>query len=256
LSASSPIIAERHGQVLVLTLNRPEVRNAFNIAAAQALEVELDRYEADGQLRAAIITGGPQFFCAGVDLRAAAGGERPRTAKRGWFGLNEQPPQKPLIAAVEGPALAGGFELALACDLIVASRSSVFGLPEVSRGLIASAGGLIRLPCKLPAAIVAELALTGAPLNAQRLYDLGLINALCEPGAALAMAMTLAERIAANAPLSVAATKRVLTGHGAADMAAAWRSQDQEFAAVRSSADYREGIAAFLEKRPAKFTGN
>jgi enoyl-CoA hydratase/carnithine racemase len=241
--------------VLLLTLNRPQVRNAFDLAMAQCLEAELDRFEADAELRVAVISGGPTFFCAGVDLRAAAGGQRPRTTHRGWFGLNEKPPMKPLIAAVEGPALAGGFELALACDLIAASRTSVFGLPEVNRGLIASAGGLLRLPRKLPAAVASEIALTGAPVSAQRLHDLGLINVLSEPGAALEAAWLLAERIAANAPLSVAATRRVLAARDAAELATAWQRQDLEFEQVRSSADYREGIAAFLEKRPARFTG-
>jgi acetyl-CoA C-acetyltransferase len=255
VTAQPTVIAERRGQVLLLTLNRPEVRNAFNLAMAQRMEAEIDRFEADAELRVAIITGGPAFFCAGVDLRAAASGERPRTAQRGWFGLNEKPPLKPLIAAVEGPALAGGLELALACDLMVASRASVFGLPEVSRGLIASAGGLIRLPRKLPAAMVAEIALTGAPVSAERLYALGLVNRLSEPGVALAAALELAERIAANAPLSVVATKRVLATDEAAELAAAWQRQDREFEQVRNSADYREGIAAFLEKRPPRFNG-
>jgi acetyl-CoA C-acetyltransferase len=255
MTAQPTVVAERRGHVLILTINRPAVRNAFDLATALRLEAEIDQFEADAELRVAIITGGPAFFCAGVDLRAAASGERPRTAQRGWFGLNEKPATKPVIAAVEGPALAGGFELALACDLIVASRASVFGLPEVSRGLIASAGGLLRLPRKLPAAMVAEIALTGAPIAAERLYALGLVNRLSEPGMVLAAALELAERIAANAPLSVAATKRVLAAGEAAELAAAWQRQDREFEQVRHSADYREGIAAFLEKRSPRFNG-
>jgi enoyl-CoA hydratase/carnithine racemase len=239
----------------VITLNRPDVRNAINLVTANSLEVEIDRFEADGNLRVAILTGGPKFFCAGVDLRAVASGGRPRTAKRGWFGLNEMPPNKPIIAAVEGPALAGGFELALACDLIVASRTSIFGLPEVTRGLIASAGGLIRLPRQLPPQVAAEIALTGDPVEAWRLYDLGLVNRLCEPGDALATALVLAQRIAANAPLSVAASKRVLAAQSSISIEDAWRAQESEFEQVRNSADYCEGIEAFAEKRKPNFQG-
>ena len=252
---SAAVLEEQRGSTLILTLNRPQVRNAFDLPMAQALEAALDRFEAAADQQVAILTGGPSFFCAGVDLRAAARGERPRTTARGWFGLNEKPPRKPLIAAVEGPALAGGFELALACDLIVASRTSVFGLPEVSRGLIASAGGLLRLPQKLPAAVAAEIALTGEPLGAERLYSLGLINRLSEPGGSLSLALSLAERVARNAPLSLAATKRVLAmadGSLAADL---WQRQDAEFTAVRNSDDYREGLAAFAEKRSPQFKG-
>ena len=148
--SAPPVHAEVRDSVLILTLNRPEVRNAFDLPMALALEAQVDRLDSDDALRAAVLTGGPQFFCAGVDLRAAARGERPRTERRGWFGLVEKPSIKPMIAAVEGPAFGGGFELALACDLIVSSRASTFALPEASRGLIASAGGLIRLPRRLP----------------------------------------------------------------------------------------------------------
>jgi acetyl-CoA C-acetyltransferase len=246
---------DRRGYVLVLTLNRPAVRNAVDLATALALENCVDAFEADPTLRSAVITGGQEFFCAGVDLKAAASGERPRTARRGWFGFIEHPPEKPVIAAVEGPALAGGCELALACDLIVASEASTFGLPEVSRGLIASAGGLIRLPRRIPRAVAVEMALTGEALGAPRLYALGLINRLCAPRTALAHALVLAERIAENAPVSVAAAKRILSRTEALPEERAWGEQQPDIDRVRASEDYREGLTAFCEKRPPRWQG-
>ena len=242
--------------MLILTLNRPEVRNAFDLAMAQCLEAQVDRLDADPSLRAAVLTGGPQFFCAGVDLRAAARGERPRTAARGWFGLIEKPSTKPMVAAVEGPAYGGGFELALACDLIVSSKASQFALPEASRGLIASAGGLIRLPRRLPPAIASEIALTCDPMPADRLHALGLINRLSEPGSAMAVAIEIATRIATHAPLSIAATKRVLALRDAATEAESWVLQEREFESVRGSEDYREGLEAFAQKRKPEFRGH
>jgi acetyl-CoA C-acetyltransferase len=247
--------SERRGQVLVLTIDRPAVRNAFDLATALALEKCADDFEADPELRAAVLTGGVDVFSAGVDLKAAASNERPRTDRRGWFGFIESPPQKPVIAAVEGPALAGGCELALACDLIVASQSSSFGLPEVRRGLIASAGGLIRLPRRLPRAVAAEMALTGDPQPAERMFALGLVNRICPPGTSLAHALELAERIAANAPVSVRATKRILAITETLPEQRAWKEQLAEIERVRASEDYREGLAAFREKRPPRWKG-
>jgi acetyl-CoA C-acetyltransferase len=246
---------ERRGCVLVLTLNRPAVRNAVDLATALALEKCVDDFEADPALRSAVITGGAEVFCAGVDLKAAAAGERPRTARRGWFGFIEHPPGKPVIAAVEGHALAGGCELALACDLIVASETSTFGLPEVTRGLIASAGGLIRLPRRIPKAVAAEMILTGDALPAPRLYALGLINRLCAPRTALAAALVLAERIGQNAPLSVAAAKRILRLTETLSEERAWVEQQPDIDRVRASEDYREGLTAFREKRPPRWQG-
>jgi enoyl-CoA hydratase/carnithine racemase len=249
------IRGERSGHVLVLTINRPAVRNAFDLATALALEKYADELDADATLRAAVLTGGEDVFSAGVDLKAAASGERPRTPRRGWFGFIEVPPEKPVIAAVEGPALAGGCELALACDLIVASAQSSFGLPEARRGLIASAGGLIRLPRRIPRAVAWEMALTGDPQPAERLYSLGLINRICAPGTAVAKALELAQHIAANAPVSVLATKRILALTEALPEQRAWIEQQPEIERVRASEDYREGLVAFGEKRLPRWQG-
>jgi acetyl-CoA C-acetyltransferase len=251
----NPVLAETRGNILVLTLNRPEVRNAMDLAAARCLEERLDAFEANNELRVAILTGGPSFFCAGTDLKAASDGSRPITARRGWFGLVRQPPAKPLIAAVEGPAYGGGFEIALACDLIVASRISRFALPEASRGLVAAAGGLIRLPRKIPPALAAEIAFTGEPVTAERLYVLGLVNRICDAGRTLAIAMTLAEKVAAAAPLSIEATKRVLALCNTLAESESWEQQEIEFAPVRASQDTQEGLKAFLEKRAPVWRG-
>jgi enoyl-CoA hydratase len=243
-------------RVLIVTIDRPDRRNAIDHTTAHRLEAAWDRLDGDPDLRAAVLTGAGGFFCAGADLKAAAAGSPPaRTDRRGQFGTIQAPPEKPLVVAVEGDALGGGCELALACDLIVASRTSRFGLPESRRGVMAAAGGLIRLPKRLPLNIAMEMALTGAPQPAERLYDLGLVNRLCEPGEALAVAIELARTIAENAPLAVTGAKRVMTAALGVTEAEAWALQQPELERVRSSADYREGIAAFAEKRAPKWQG-
>jgi len=209
VSAEPEVLIERNDRILIVTINRPGSKNAVNAAVSQGLADAMDRLDGDLGLSVAILTGAGGSFCAGMDLKAFARGETVSIEGRG-MGFTQRPPVKPLIAAVEGYALAGGTELALATDLIVAARDSVFGIPEVRRGLVASGGGLLRLPQRIPYQIAMELALTGDNLPAVRAYELGLVNVLAERGAALGAAITLAEKVTANGPLAVAATKRVI----------------------------------------------
>jgi len=250
-----PVQVEEAGGILTITINRPEVRNAINLAVAQGVAAALDRLETRTDLMVGIITGAGDTFSAGMDLKAFVRGERPGLPGRGLAGICEAPPRKPMIAAVEGWALAGGFEIALACDLIVASTSARFGLPEVKRGLVAAAGGLLRLPRRLPPHVAMELALTGDPISAEDGYRLGLVNRLTEPGQALAGARELAGRITTNGPLAVAVSKRILTESVDWPTGEAFGRQAPLVAAVLDSADAREGATAFAEKRAPVWTG-
>jgi enoyl-CoA hydratase/carnithine racemase len=253
---SSGLRVERDGPVLVLLLDRPERRNAIDRPTALALADALDDYDADDTLRAAVLAGAGSTFCAGMDLKAfSATGERPVHDVRGGFGIVERPPIKPIIAAVEGNALGGGFEIALACDLIVAGESARFGLPEVMRGLLAAAGGLLRIRDVLPKTLAAELALTGEPIGASALAALGVINRLVPDGAALATAREIAGVIAANAPLAVRESKRILVESADWPVAERFDRQRPIADAVRASVDAREGAAAFVEKRTPHWTG-
>lgn len=248
---------ERRGAIAVLRINRPEARNAFDRATAHAMEAALDAFDADADLRVGVLTGAGTAFSAGQDLKAAARGEFAQTEKRGGFGIMALPPKKPLIAAVEGPALAGGFELALACDLIVASSASQFGLPEVKRGLVAVGGGALRLPKRAPHHIAMEMLLTGDPQSAEAMARWGVVNRVCAPGEALATALALAETIATNAPLAVAATKEIVRRSGGENWSAAegWTRQMEIAGPVLSSDDFREGLAAFAQKRAPEWSG-
>jgi len=237
-----------------MTINRPEAKNAVNAAVSQGLAAAVDRLDSDPGLSVGIVTGAGGSFCAGMDLKAFARGENVAIEGRG-MGFTERPPTKPLIAAVEGYGLAGGMELALACDLIVASKDGAFGIPEVKRGLVAGGGGLLRLPQRIPYAIAMELALTGGRLSAQRALELGLVNALAEPGQVLEAAIELAERITANGPLAVAATKRIITESRGWSPDEMWAKQTRILMPVFSSNDAKEGAIAFAEKRPPKWTG-
>lgn len=243
------------GHVLVITINRPEARNAVDRATSEALAAAIERLDASEDLVVGILTGAGGTFCAGMDLKAFLRGERPEARGRGFAGVTEAPPAKPLVAAVEGWALAGGFELALACDLIVASREASFGLPEVRRGLIAGSGGLMRLPASLPRAIAMEYALTGEPMTATEAQRWGLVNRLSEPGRALEEAVALAATVAANAPLAVRMTKRLLDEAPGWPREQRWTLQRAALEEILGSADATEGAAAFTERRPPRWQG-
>ncbi|MCL3820314.1 type II toxin-antitoxin system Rv0910 family toxin [Aeromicrobium wangtongii] len=252
---SAPVKVRREGAVAVVTLDRPEARNAIDARTAAALELAIDDAEADDTVRVIVLTGAGGAFCAGMDLKAAARGEFPVTERRGPLGLTGQPPTKPLIAAVEGSALAGGCELALAADLIVAAEDAEFGIPEVRRGLIAAAGGVMRLRDRLPRNIAMELTLLGEPLPAARLAELGLVNRVTEPGSALEVAIDLAARIAANAPLSVSVGKKMIDESPGWDLDDAFQQQSILASPVILSDDAREGVAAFAEGREPVWRG-
>jgi enoyl-CoA hydratase len=253
---SPPVLVDDVDGIRIVTLNRPEARNAIDLATAEAIEAAIDGFEADAHLRAMIIAADGPTFCAGMDLKAFLRGERPSTARRGFAGLVEKPPVKPLIAAVEGHAVAGGFEIVLACDLVVASETAHFALPEVKRGLVAACGGLLRLPARLPMHRALELALTGAALPAAEADRYGMINRLTPAGQALPVAMALARQIAANGPLALMATKRILTESSNWDRTTAFDLQREISEPVRGSADAREGAQAFLERRPPNWSAS
>ena len=251
----SPVEIELHGAILVIAINRPQQRNAVNQAVSLAIVAALDRLDADPALRVGIITGRGGSFCAGMDLKAFVDGERPEIAGRGFAGVTEAPPKKPLIAAVEGFALAGGCELALACDLIVAARTAWFGLPEVTRGLVAGSGGLVRLPRRIPEAIALEYALTGERMDAATAHRWGLVNRLTAEGGALDGALALAAAITANAPLSTAMTKQIIRDSASWPEDRIWELQRPLVEAVLASGDAKEGARAFAEKRQPDWKG-
>lgn len=249
------VLVEHIDGIVVITINRPSQRNAINRAVSYGVCAAVDELDARDDLRVGILTGAGSNFCAGMDLKAFLRGEATRVEGRGLMGIALTPPKKPLIAAVEGYALAGGFEAALACDLLVAARNAQFGLPEAKRGLAAAAGGLLRLPRLIPARIAMEIALTGDMVSAERLERYGLINSLTEPGEALAAAMDLARRIIANAPMSIAASKRVIVEQQDWSIAEMFERQVEITGPVLASEDAREGAAAFAERRPAHWRG-
>lgn len=246
---------EERGRVLVLTMDRPESRNAMSMAMAQQIADALEMLDERDDLSVAVITGAGGTFCAGMDLKGFARGERPVVEGRGFAGIVQKPPTKPIIAAVDGYALAGGFEILLACDLVVASRTAKFGLPEVKRGLTAAAGGLLRLQHRIPYHLAMELVLTGRMWPATEAAEVHLVNRLAEPGTTLETALALADEIAANAPLALAASKQVLVRSVDWPLEEKFARQEPWVNPIRESADAKEGALAFVEKREPRWTG-
>lgn len=252
---------EAHGKVAVITINRPDARNAVNTAVAQGIEAAVDRLEADDDVWVGILTGARTakgyVFCAGADLKQMSTDPGGMVTERGGFGgFVRRERDKPIIAAIDGPALAGGTELALACDLVVASRTAVFGVPEVKRNLVAAAGALFRLPRKLPRSVAMELALTGRlDFPAERAYHFGWVNVLCDEGEALATAMTLAASICENAPLAVRESRRIMLAATDQPDEVGWKLSGEGIVKMFGSEDFSEGLAAFVEKRPPRWKG-
>ncbi|MEP3422980.1 MAG: crotonase/enoyl-CoA hydratase family protein [Erythrobacter sp.] len=251
---SEEVLTQVDDGVLIVTINRPEAKNAMTKAASEAIAAAMDRLDAEDDLRVGILTGAGGTFCSGMDLKGFLRGESPSVPGRGFGGVVQAPPAKPLIAAVEGYALAGGLELMIACDLVVANSAAKFGIPEAKRGLVAAAGGVMMLPDQIPERIAMELALTGDFIDAGRAYELGLINTVTD-GSALEGAMALAAKIAANGPLAVRVSKQVMKESRAWAMADRYDNQAKLIAPVFVSEDAREGAAAFAEKRAPNWKG-
>ena len=250
-----PVLTERRDGVLLITLNRPEARNAVNLAVAEGVAAALDELDDDADLGAGVLTGAGKGFSAGMDLKAFVAGERPWVGDRGFAGIVQRSARKPLIAAVEGFAMAGGLEIALACDLVVASREARLGIPEVKRSLVAAGGALRRLPQRLPYGVAMELALTGDPISAERAHALGLVNRVTEPGGAVDAALELAGAIAKNGPLAVAGSKQILQEQFDWSAAEMWEKQGAISGPVFGSEDAKEGASAFKEKREPQWQG-
>ncbi len=245
------VLTSTRGDVLVITLNRPEVRNAIDSALSLGVLDALVRLDDDDALRTGVLTGAGGTFCAGLDLKAFARSGLPETIDT----VFKNRCRKPLVAAVEGAAVGGGLEMALIADILVASRDARFGSPEVKFGLFPAGGALLRLPRHLPQSVVAELALTGEPIGAAAAFAHGLIARLCEPGTTLEVALELAGAIARNAPLGVAAAKRLLWQAPGRSEAELWPEQRTLAETVFDSADAREGARSFAERRPPVWTG-
>jgi enoyl-CoA hydratase len=249
------VLTERRDGVLLVTLNRPDARNAVNAAVAEGVAAALDELDADDELRVGVLTGAGKGFSSGMDLKAFVAGESPYAGDRGFAGITQRAAEKPLIAAIEGFAVAGGFEIALSCDLIVAARDARLGIPEAKRGLVAAGGALLRLPERIPYHVAMELALTGDPIDAQRGYELGIVNRVAEPGGALDAALELAGAIVKNGPLALRASKRILEESRDWPEAQWWERQGEISGPVMISEDAREGATAFAEKREPNWKG-
>jgi enoyl-CoA hydratase len=253
---SDEVLLEQQGHISIVTLNRPDARNAINVALMQRLSAILDRCETDENCRVIVLTGaGDKAFSAGMDLKAFAQGERPFN-EYGFGGMTLRNFAKPLVGAANGSAFAGGFEMLLMCDIIVAAEHAKFGIPETQIGLFAGAGGLLRLPNRLSPAIASEMALTAEPITAERAFQLGLVNHVLPGDTVQERALAIAERIAGNAPLAVRASKRVLREVIERGVQATWPLNDELFAKVADSNDAHEGATAFAEKRAPQWRGN
>ena len=248
------VLTQVEDGVLIVTINRPEAKNAMTKAASEAIAAAMDRLDGEDDLRVGILTGAGGTFCSGMDLKGFLRGESPSVPGRGFAGVVQAPPAKPLIAAVEGYALAGGLELMIACDLVVAHSGAKFGIPEVKRGLVAAAGGVMMLPDQIPERVAMELALTGDFIDAPRAYELGLINTVTD-GSALDGAKALAAKIVANGPLAVRISKQVMKESRGWAMGDRYDNQAKLIAPVFVSEDAREGAAAFAEKRAPNWKG-
>jgi len=255
MNEAPEVLTERRAGVLVITINRPHAKNAMTKGAAEAIAAAIDELDGSDELRAAVLTGAGGSFCSGMDLKGFLRGESPTVEGRGLAGLTLAPPRKPLIAAVEGWALAGGFEILLACDLVVAAESARLGVPETKRALVAGAGAALLLPQRIPLPIALELLLTGDPITAQRAYELGLVNRVTPEGGALDVAIELATAIAANGPLAVAVTKEIARSASDWTLEEGWKRQSELMAPVFSSEDAHEGALAFSEKRAPVWKG-
>jgi enoyl-CoA hydratase len=249
------VLTERRGDVLLITLNRPQVRNAVNAALAEGVGNALEELDGDDELAVGVITGAGGFFCAGMDLGAFVKGESPWYGDRGFAGIAQRSAEKPLIAAIEGFAVAGGMEIALACDLIVAAEGAKLGIPEVKRSLVAAGGALLRLPRRMPYHVVMELALTGDPFPAERFHELGLVNRLTPPGGAVDAALELAATLAKNGPLGLRAAKKILQEQWDWSTGEMWAKQGEIAGPVMASEDAKEGASAFKEKREPVWRG-
>jgi enoyl-CoA hydratase len=252
---SDEVLVDVADGIMTITLNRPEAKNAVNKAVAEQVAAAMDQLDSDDTIRVAIITGAGGTFCAGMDLKAFVTGELPMVEGRGFAGLTEKPPRKPLIAAVEGFALAGGLEVMITCDLIVAADNTKFGIPEVKRGLAAAAGGLMRLPRQVPQRLAMELALTGDFIDAERAAAVGLVNRVVAAGSALEAARELAATICANGPLAVTVSKQVISESSDWSAGEMWHKQQELVLPVLTSQDAIEGATAFAEKRAPQWTG-
>lgn len=255
VETAEAVLSERRGNVLLITINRPDVRNAVNGAVAAGVAGALDELDGDEELSVGVLTGAGGYFSAGMDLGAFVKGETPYFEDRGFAGIAQRASRKPLIAAIEGFALAGGMEVALACDLIVAARGANMGIPETKRSLVAAGGALLRLPRRIPYHVVMELALTGDPLPAERFHELGLVNHLAEPGAAVDVALELAARVVKNGPLALIGSKRILQEQFDWTAEEMWQKQGEITAPVFTSEDAKEGASAFKEKREPIWKG-